>query len=89
MVLNTLCDENTVISLFPGYEYGGRYPGSDYMRSAGDYYGMGGFEGGRAATGAGYATAGYGAYRYPGYVMCMIVIKIKPSETKFAVFLRF
>ena len=54
--------------LSPGYDYSGRYPGSEYMRSAGDYYGMGGYGEGRAAAGAGYAAAGYGAYRYPGYM---------------------
>jgi hypothetical protein len=39
------------------------------MRSASDYYGMGGY-GERGATSAGYAAAaGYGgAYRYPGWV---------------------
>lgn len=48
------------------YGYSGRYPGSDYMRSAGDYYGMGGYGESRSA-GAGYAAAAasYGAYRYP------------------------
>ena len=38
------------------------------MRSAGDYYNMGGY-GESRSTGAGYAAAGYGAYRYPGYVL--------------------
>ena len=56
-----------IISYCAGYDYpASRYPGSDYMRSTGDYYGMGGF-GERGATSAGYAAAGYGsAYRYPG-----------------------
>lgn len=58
-----------MLLFFTGYDYSARYPGSDYMRSAGDYYSMGGFaERGQAAN-AGYAAAaGYGAYRYPGYV---------------------
>lgn len=46
------------------------------MRSAGDYYGMGGYGEGRATAGAGYAAAaaGYGAYRYPGYVRAPVQI---------------
>ena len=46
------------------------------MRSAGDYYGMGGYSEGRAAAGAGYAAAaGYGAYRYPGYVRRPLLVQ--------------